>query len=225
MPFAGQRRQTIQVKGQTWKKRITFFARGSSESEANPYEDRDEQLLDRCFKKGFSGILGLGFLGFGIWLTWYGSDADLEDFLIIGPGAMIIGCIMLTFCLILVIRDTLCANQTDKEQKSPQPPEGMSDIDQYNIPPVRDTSIAILATKELDLYSVVNHRSSVHSRPSRPATGITLRSDGVKTATDVRLEDNTHDHDDITRTDYDDKPPSPVVPKYNINENQLVTEL
>ena len=210
MPPGGQRRQTIQVRGQTWKKRITFFSRGPSDSAPNPYENREEQQLNQCFKLGFSGIIGLGLLGFGIWLTWYGSDSDLRDFLIIGPGTMIIGCIMLTFCLILVIRD-ICANhQPDKEEK---PPEGISNIEQYDIPPVGDTNIAILATKELDLYSVVHPPSAIYSRPE---TAITLRSDGIKTATDVTLEDNMR---------AEDRTPSPVVPKYNINEKPMVTEL
>ncbi len=56
-------------------------------------------------------VVACGLIGLGIWLTIHGVDNELRDFLIIGPGTLGIGVILIIFILFMVIRDACVYNQ------------------------------------------------------------------------------------------------------------------
>ncbi len=96
-----------QSKGQTAKRTKFLPTLKVIGLQRSAYVDTKSQWSVRIFFI----VVAFAFIGLGIWLTIHGTNRDLRDFLIIGPGTLGIGVILIIFILFGAIRDWLVFNK------------------------------------------------------------------------------------------------------------------
>ena len=133
-----------------------------------------EEEITKFQTKCFFFLLGVALMAFGIGLTFYGVDADLRDFLILGPSFLIIGFILIVIGLVLICKDVYILNQAEqiRNDVKQQDDDGFN---YYNMKPLNVQA----DNKRIDVYTV---------KSSRPRTVTSLRSDGVLTTSELLME-------------------------------------
>ncbi len=101
------------------KKRPKFIQRLSHMPGAGPYDHN----VSNWQIKLFFAFVALCLIGLGIWLTIYGSESELRDFLILGPSVLVMGVLLVVFIIINIIKDVCVFNkisQTDHDEQLEQ---------------------------------------------------------------------------------------------------------
>ena len=159
-----------------------------------------EEEITKCQTKCFFILLGIALIAFGIGLTFYGAEADLRDFLILGPFFLIIGFILIVVGLVLICKDVYILNQAGQAMSDVKQ-EDDEDFNYYNIKHLNVQEVQA-NNRRMDLYTVAS---------SRPQTVTSLRSDGVFTTSELLMEPKQAEC----------KTPDPVVPTKDTEETAI----
>ncbi len=157
-----------------------------------------EEEVTKCQTKAFLSGLGIVIITMGIGLTWFGDHSSLRDFLIMGPGLLVIGFTLLVFALILIIKDIYILNSYEEfdDEKAEEDAEGYV----YDVRRINSQEITMAQNQRMDVYTVAS--------PTPDAAG-----DGVVTPSDMALETATPDPT---------RPPDPVVASHHSNTESPV---
>ena len=103
-------------------------------------DEERETYIQRRRPVLFLLLLGLCALCFGTGVTWYGAREDLRDFLVIGPGTLVIGGVMVLVAAVFLCRDLRrhrllrAVEHYDIYSSSPSA-NNNNNKQQYNLPP------------------------------------------------------------------------------------------
>ena len=176
----------------------------------NKFRPREEEIT-KCQTKCFFFLVGVGIMAFGIGLTIYGDDADLRDFLILGPSMLIIGFLLIVIGLVLICKDVYILNNAGHAVYN----DCKQDDEQgfyYNIQPLNVQEVA-QANRRMDVYAVT----------SRPDTVTSLRSDGALTTSEFLIEQGSGGSGTSGSSKRRSREtPDPVVPSDQTNSNRPI---
>ena len=148
----------------------------------NKSRPRVEEIT-KCQTKCFFVLLGVGFMSFGIGLTIYGNDAQLRDFLILGPGALIIGFILVVIGFMLICKDVFILHNSGQDTSDVK--ENGRRFTCYNMPSQDGAGIALANNQRIDPYTVTSSR--------RGTSCSSVQSEGVLTTSELLVENSSHD--------------------------------
>ena len=177
----------------------------------NKLRPREEEIT-KCQTKCFFFLIGVGIMAFGIGLTFYGDDADLRDFLILGPSMLIMGFLLIVIGLVLICKDVYILNSTGHAPYS----DCKRDDEQgfyYNINPLNVQEVA-QANRRMDVYALT----------SRPDTVTSLRSDGALTTSELLIEQGSSGNGGASGSSkrWSRETPDPVVPSDRTNSDRPI---
>ena len=175
----------------------------------NKFRPREEEIT-KCQTKCFFFLVGVGIMAFGIGLTIYGDDADLRDFLILGPSMLIIGFLLIVIGLVLICKDVYILNNAGHAVYN----DCKQDEEQgfyYNTHPLNVQEVA-QANRRMDVYAVTT---------SRPDTVTSLRSDGALTTSELLIEQGSGGSGASGKR-RSRETPDPVVPSDQTNSNKPI---
>ena len=149
-------------------------------------------------------IVAAGGIALGVGLTYYGSQKNLTDFLVIGIGSIIVGVICFGVCIGLIIRERLIfgkpSRKSGKEELFEEPLEA-EELPRYFVPPSDTTAETVYRQRRPSTVQLYGARSNLNSAGHR--------SDGVLTTTGLDLDDRSDMGS--PRSDKIQTPPTPQV--------------
>ncbi len=163
--------------------------------------NEDPQDAVKCQFKLFIFGLSLLFITLGIGLTIHGSKKDLNDFLVLGPGCIIIAIILTVVGGVVICRDIYRRAQLDKsmEVHIMENDRRFSNLPDYDMPGLLQINKAQVKQERRPSVIELYGENNVH-QPARP---LSSKQGSIVTTSDLH----------VCTTEQSDSAPSLVLPQ------------